>query len=769
MEVFGDPRSLSCGHIFCKPCLEKLVKEQYRVDAVIEKYIICPECRCRDVFSYGETVDDLARPLSLRKLADFRDKIVTFLDSKTGKSSCDFCEETSQAAFYCYQCLLNLCPECLEEHNSQKAFLDHTTYSLKQDTKCKCKKNKPITAFCHDCQGMFCAVCIVKNHPKHHKTQDIKVAAAERREVLKEVIPSVKFQIEKFHTVKDTVEGVDKTVEIDYAAVEKQIDEQQDKIVDVVRNKLTELKTSLRETQSTEKQKLKVLIEENEDCLTNKLSLVRSMEELLEGSSDIELLQRSADFQHVIASQPFGNIRDGLNISMPKFIPTSGAFDDVDIGRLEQCSRNFPIAPSATTENDSVKVQEKASAVSFLDPRAPKLPPRPKTAVSVPDLSGGRSRKKERKQRLVHTPPPIEVMTPMSPSAPDLTPDPEAVPSLVSQAVEVPEERQQESSPMRLPRERAPKRRKLRIPAPGKYTQFRLVSELLNCESGLVKDFIFNQKQHQLYVSTDDNNEPIQVYDYGMQKLGSIGRGVVSDVQQLCIDEVANNVAIIADKGASIKLLNSFGQLKQVTTCSEITRVWDIDFCKERGYYVVAYQEATPEAGGCLNWGVAFIDPVSNSVARKSESTYDFHSIPNVCYLSHLEAIALSDHCCVKLFDLNGRLIGDIGDGDLKGSLLKDTCEGHGGHLITACEETMDIRALRFGAKGGDYYQYGLAHGQIIVTANQLLGGKPKMVDISKDGFLAVQTVGKYRPRRAHSRAPLIARLQIFSGSYIGH
>ncbi len=155
LEVFTDPVTTSCGHNFCKTCLNKCWDNSQTCS--------CPYCK--ETFKQRP---DLKINTTLRELIDHYKKKSP---EKTTEVLCDICEERKLKALKsCLVCQSSYCKTHLEPHLRVTRLKKHKLMdpvSNLEDYICQ-KHERPLELFCRDDQTIVCLSCTDGDHKNHN-------------------------------------------------------------------------------------------------------------------------------------------------------------------------------------------------------------------------------------------------------------------------------------------------------------------------------------------------------------------------------------------------------------------------------------------------------------------------------------------------------------------------------------------------------------------------------------------------------------------------
>ena len=159
MEEFERPKVLQCKHVFCTPCLTKVLKGNK---------LVCPICRDEKVFGGGIGIESLPEPLIISHM---QEKITAFLSSGQNNGpvsrNCGICSKVNSATTFCIKCVQNMCEQCTNKHKKNKIAKGHSSVRLSKRTICHKHPSHFIVAYCMDCTQGLCMTCAETYHVTH--------------------------------------------------------------------------------------------------------------------------------------------------------------------------------------------------------------------------------------------------------------------------------------------------------------------------------------------------------------------------------------------------------------------------------------------------------------------------------------------------------------------------------------------------------------------------------------------------------------------------
>ncbi|XP_069809114.1 nuclear factor 7, brain-like [Dendropsophus ebraccatus] len=202
LNIYRDPVTLSCGHNFCRDCIDRVLDSQRRF-----RTYSCPDCRrnfrqrpswCRNVALRG---------------------IVQHFQPSPGRQGevgvpCTYCLlHPVPAVMSCVLCEASLCAKHLEVHNkSPEHVFIHPTTSLK-NRKCSAHK-KILEYYCPQDEVCICVYCRVDGDHNGHQVQSLDEASEVKKKKLTQILETLtskKKEAEK--QIQDLHESLRKEVE----------------------------------------------------------------------------------------------------------------------------------------------------------------------------------------------------------------------------------------------------------------------------------------------------------------------------------------------------------------------------------------------------------------------------------------------------------------------------------------------------------------------------------------------------------------------------
>ena len=193
LDIFEAATLLTCGHTFCRKCLEHYDTSHQDLD-----HMVCPLCRKTTKFSESR-VEGLPANVTVNGLVDD-------LNAHGGENSClelqpkcTACEAKGEAISYCETCSNYMCDNCHQGHQQLTSFFKgHHVLSIndvasgkvtigQQSEKCPSHKHENKDLVCEDCKVHICFKCVIVEH-REHKIKNQATFEKELREKVNELI-----------------------------------------------------------------------------------------------------------------------------------------------------------------------------------------------------------------------------------------------------------------------------------------------------------------------------------------------------------------------------------------------------------------------------------------------------------------------------------------------------------------------------------------------------------------------------------------------------
>ncbi|CAH1797256.1 unnamed protein product [Owenia fusiformis] len=245
-ETLKTPKSLSCGHSFCKSCINNWIGQHRHSH---DQRFPCPICNQRlEIPENG--ADEYHTNITINSIVESLEKQLSLEENV--QVNCDICIQDGdniQAISRCFECAENLCQSCEKTHKRFRAFKSHTlcelTGDLEQDTRialenfykrnidCSKHPDEPLRFYCKNDKSVVCRDCCITNH-SGHKCVDIEEAvnaekpnisallglANQRKEILEQ---HIQLSVDSLHEYEGKTKTLLAQIDADHAMKLKQM------------------------------------------------------------------------------------------------------------------------------------------------------------------------------------------------------------------------------------------------------------------------------------------------------------------------------------------------------------------------------------------------------------------------------------------------------------------------------------------------------------------------------------------------------------------
>ncbi|XP_051487219.1 E3 ubiquitin-protein ligase TRIM62-like [Apus apus] len=199
LGIYSNPVSLSCGHSFCKKCIQEVRRHQ-------QGPFSCPLCQ-----ALADPTMELQTNIQLRSIAQkFLDAPAHQEEEKGGAQEkgegsgqqneailCDSClEEPQPAVKTCLNCEASLCQAHLTKHNTRSPLKDHVLVEpcdaqLLAERRCP-QHGKLLECYCQTDSVCICVLCSVTSSHKNHEITALEEAFGQAQSAFCGALETVK-------------------------------------------------------------------------------------------------------------------------------------------------------------------------------------------------------------------------------------------------------------------------------------------------------------------------------------------------------------------------------------------------------------------------------------------------------------------------------------------------------------------------------------------------------------------------------------------------
>ncbi|XP_008497003.2 E3 ubiquitin/ISG15 ligase TRIM25 [Calypte anna] len=204
LGIYREPVSLSCGHSFCKECIQEVRSHRRHPQGPYS----CPLCHAP-----ADPDMELQTNVQLNSIAQKflntpahqeeeeseaqHEEKAESLGQQDDVILCDFClQEPQPAVKTCLTCEASLCQAHLSKHNLRTPLKSHVLLGpcgahVLAERKCP-QHGKPLECFCKTDSLCICMMCPLTSSHKNHEITTLEEAYGQARSVFPEVLEKVK-------------------------------------------------------------------------------------------------------------------------------------------------------------------------------------------------------------------------------------------------------------------------------------------------------------------------------------------------------------------------------------------------------------------------------------------------------------------------------------------------------------------------------------------------------------------------------------------------
>lgn len=308
-DTYVLPRVLSCLHVFCLGCLEKVCDGGDR--------LVCPQC---------QAVTTAPPPLLLPDYALHR-LLETPVDEP---ASCTACKSRDIAAVArCLDCAKLLCPHCVMAHQYMHCFEGHRVVTLaelaqrdERPVTCLTHKGEPLKYFCSTCSAPVCLECTVLDHPKGlHELETLNDAAPRHLDQICHAMEDGRSRAADLRSCVKSVEGSSTRLQQQYEKAQSEIHDTFTFYTTMVEERKTELLRELDSLYHAKQVSLSVFAQKAQESVDKLLSTCEFIEKLRKYANTTELLMFRKLIEGKLAEQMGKNFDLGMqNVSDLEFV-----------------------------------------------------------------------------------------------------------------------------------------------------------------------------------------------------------------------------------------------------------------------------------------------------------------------------------------------------------------------------------------------------------------------------------------------------------------
>ncbi|KAB7496567.1 B-box type zinc finger protein ncl-1 [Armadillidium nasatum] len=308
-ETYVMPRVLSCFHIFCLGCVEKLCDGGDRVT--------CPQCQVVTPVPPSLLIPDYALHRLLESPID-------------QPASCTACKSRDVAAVArCLDCSKLLCPHCVMAHQFMHCFEGHRVVTLaelaqrdERPVTCLRHKGEPLKYFCISCATPVCMDCTLVDHPKGmHEYESLLEAVPRHLDQICHAVEDGRSRASDLRTCVKSIESSSTRLQQQYDKAQSEIQEAFTFYTAMVEERKSELMRELDSLYHAKQVSLSVFAQKAQECIDKLLATCGFVEKMRKYANSTELLMFRKLIENKLSDLMSKNFDLGMqNVSDLEFV-----------------------------------------------------------------------------------------------------------------------------------------------------------------------------------------------------------------------------------------------------------------------------------------------------------------------------------------------------------------------------------------------------------------------------------------------------------------
>ncbi|XP_047674353.1 tripartite motif-containing protein 16-like [Tachysurus fulvidraco] len=290
LDLLKNPVTLSCGHSFCKVCINDCWDQEDKKDVYS-----CPQCRDtftpRPVLCRNNILAEVVE--KLKKTTEVQAASPDHCYAGPGDVECEFCTgRKNKAVKSCLVCVASFCETHLKPHYQVPGLKKHKLVEVSRDLQEKiCSEHdKVLEIFCRSDQSFICYLCMIDKHRGH----DTVTAAAERTEKQNELQEEqLKFQ-QRLQEKQKKVQELKQALNTIKLSAQTAVEDNEiifTKMISFMEKKRSKVTEMIRSQEKAELSRTERLLEQLEQEINDLQRRVTEMEKLSHTHDHIHFLQ----------------------------------------------------------------------------------------------------------------------------------------------------------------------------------------------------------------------------------------------------------------------------------------------------------------------------------------------------------------------------------------------------------------------------------------------------------------------------------------------
>ncbi|XP_063954655.1 E3 ubiquitin-protein ligase TRIM45-like [Lytechinus pictus] len=347
LNVYKEPKLLSCSHTYCKECLSRLfTSQQHRVK------LSCPVCRKDTAVPRGD-VGNLQVNIPIQGMVD---------DVQNQSQLCTVCKDKALAATYCQECDDFMCVDCYKTHAKWDKFAGHDVVKVediisgkvatKQRRKCKKHRSEVEECFCVECKKYVCFRCGMMEHTKsghnilegmehedqqREKIHELQSKMGAKRSKVDEYISFIEKQQARLQIIQEQLaDEISQTCEESI----QQLKERRDVLIEECKSRLNGMTKELQVMKDESKLEMGQ-IEDVGNLVGNGVKAPLEGEALVAHDTLCQELEKILAKGDPDYSKPKGTTKKGHKVAFQRIRCQQVGQNELDLGNIEEAEWSF--------------------------------------------------------------------------------------------------------------------------------------------------------------------------------------------------------------------------------------------------------------------------------------------------------------------------------------------------------------------------------------------------------------------------------------------